>query len=304
MSTSYSEKKVIIVTSTGRTGTSFLGSALSQLIPETYSEHEPDVIMGFDKESFKKIFRYGIWTTVFGRLLGTTGLRNIAVRYYTGKISSEKAVKQIIKERIPVYNRTEKKNYIESYPQWALLLPLVSRVFTDYKVVGIIRHPINYIGSMGSHILSKKKNNWLGINRSSFINQRISNKIKPEVENYGYIPGYTNDRRLFLAWEWALWNKELLKFDRWNGNCEIFLFEDIFESDSTEGIKSLCSYISNGTGGVEDSLCSQLLAKPKNTADKNKIREWQHWPIEIRREIKRLCDPYVQSLGYLWPESF
>ena len=73
------------IVSGGRTGTQFLGDLLSEAIEDSYSEHEPDIIHGFDEGSLERLRRFGLWHMVVGRALGQSGVRVLGTRYLVGK---------------------------------------------------------------------------------------------------------------------------------------------------------------------------------------------------------------------------
>jgi hypothetical protein len=291
------DKQISLICSTGRTGTRFLGLNAHKLVTGCCSAHEPDVIMGFTASELRKALKFGLYNTVFGRLLGATGLRNIATLYAKGHLSAKHAAHRIRRQRTRIYAECTEPLYIESYPQWTLLLPVLPLVFTHYRVAALVRHPFDYIGSMTDHV-SVKDRHWLGLTEIRPLRRRLFRKLTPEDVGYERSNRVQQQSAWYLAWEWQHWANAILDACDRDPNVRVFRYEDVFAAESTKR-QELLSFIAHDPGRVApEATQTTIFEQVQNAAPKTAARDVSRWPDALRREILRLCTSAATRLGY------
>jgi hypothetical protein len=254
--------------------------------------------MGLNLDDFLKVWRYGLYNTVFGRLIGSTGLRSHARKYALNTASAEDTATRILRERRRIYERCNKPLYIESYPQWTLLLPLVPDIFSNYRVAGLVRHPWDYIASMSDHIPGKSRK-WRGLQRSQSLNSRFSLKLKPSDVNEPRPERFANEPRWYLAWEWAYWTRALYGFTSQDPKAEFFRYEDLFGRNAQNARNEFLRFIAHEPNRVADEKAQESVFKRiTNAAPKSPSRDWSLVDSALRKEIERLCAPLASELGY------
>jgi hypothetical protein len=147
------DKDLVFIVSGGRTGTTFFGNALNELVEDCYAVHEPDLMPDPRKSGMPKILRrlrtFGLYHMVIGRLRGDTGIRNLTRKRLSHSPDGDaKAIQSAIRaHRDFFYTIVPQALVVESYSQWFGLLPDVRAVYPSAKVVGIIRDPRDWVVS-------------------------------------------------------------------------------------------------------------------------------------------------------------
>ena len=144
-------KHFVFIVSGGRTGTTFLGNLLDKMIQDAFSVHEPDVFTGINKKTWQRLKTFGFYHMVLGRALGKTGIRNLSQKYQAGQLSDRYLFKNIQRHRKEYYLSITKTLVIESYHQWYGILPAIPKLFNQYRVVGIVRDPRDWVASWQNH---------------------------------------------------------------------------------------------------------------------------------------------------------
>ncbi len=93
------DRRLVFVASGGRTGTTFFGERLDEVIADCHSEHEPDVLALNRGRSLLRIRQFGLWHMLFGRMLGTSGLRVLGHRYMTGEMPPATVIRRLREQR-------------------------------------------------------------------------------------------------------------------------------------------------------------------------------------------------------------
>lgn len=287
-------KTIVFVVSTGRTGTTFLGGKLGALIKGAHSVHEPDVVRGI--RDIGRVLRFGLYRTVIGRALRRTGIRNHARNYMTGRVDAEETKRRVLEERLEFYAGTPAKLIIESYGQWYGLLPLIPEIFPNYRVVGVIRHPFDYVSSMIDFARAKNKGNFF--TSSKLMRQAFLRQIQPS-EVGDELPGVlVGQPRGLQAWKWQFVNNKIAAFCDTDPHCQLFRFEDIFDP-AKDAFQELLGFVAGSEFEiVHDSVAALDMQETVNAAPQSAFRDWSNVPAPVREEILAVCAPLMERFSY------
>jgi hypothetical protein len=195
--------EVIFIVSTGRTGTKFFESFLTNNFPNTFSVHEPNPDF-FD----------------------------IGIKKVREKIRKIDILEYIKKNRVWILEKSKlelKNMYFESNPFNSLILDELKEVFPKAKFILIYRNPKDYVKSA----LNKSPNsdpNSMMFYADNDGRKRITAK---DYLDDKYLHDWDNFNRIEkISWYWSKCNTELLKFENKNKDKTISLkYEDIFNED-------------------------------------------------------------------------
>ncbi|RRQ22528.1 hypothetical protein [Thiohalobacter thiocyanaticus] len=223
------ERPIGIVVSGGRTATAFLGKNLSQVFADAAAFHEPDAVHhGRIISDIKQVVpRFGFYRGGLGKLLGRTGLRTIGESYIAGKLNDEEAAREIVAHRSRFYARQTAKLVIESNYAFYALLPVLPRVFENYKVVAIVRDPETWIRSY-----LNKDDRYGSKDYLDKLGLRISPKSVGDKDIDAEWQGMKTEER--LAWFWRLVYQRIADASDTDPNIRVFRFEDLFYGEERE----------------------------------------------------------------------
>jgi hypothetical protein len=252
---------VVLVVSTGRTGTKALATHLSACYRDVIALHEPPPT----------------------RFL----LRRTQNRFLCGRISKEKLVK-ILAENRPQPLAAGHSLYVESNPGLSGFLDAFPAVFPEFKVLHVVRDPRTYIASAL---------NW-GVFRGVkglFAKYLPYWLPKPELAN----PAGPTWSRMTpvekLAWHWTFINEHL---DRartlYPGRYLRIKFEDLFARDGS-GLAEAVKWM--GLPPM-DGLALAANSENVNASRPGKAVKWRDWPDDDKRAALRYCAPLMRAYGY------
>lgn len=296
------KQKIVLIASGGRTGTTFLGNMLSDVIRGSFSVHEPDLLDGVSPRTWKAVRQFGFYHMIIGRILGRTGIRNLAQRYLAGDMSFDKAVAAVRNHRRDFYRSIDAGLIVEAYSQWFGLLPVAREAFPDCRLVGIVRDPRTWVQSWsnyGGRFDSKD-------NVRRFGQRRIDPHMLGDAE---YMDKWqTMSPFAKNCWHWKVIAELILKEAEENPLARCFRFEDLFSDANREvHMKALLDFIVKyDDRQFEYELPEGFLDKVANRSYGDVMDHWQHWPEEQKLELAAICGPVMKQLGYGteadWPE--
>lgn len=288
------EKHVVLVTSGGRTGTSFFAEVLDQLIEDSFSVHEPDVWHGvIRRDSWRAIRWFGVYHVVLGKLLRRTGMRCVAERYLSGDWTEEETVEAVGRQRADFYRRRSASLIIESNTQWYPLLPLLPRILPRYRVLAIVRDPRTWVRSylnFGGHHDERDRVARFGLPRMS-----------PEMVG-GDWAGRWKDMSVFqrLCWDWKFITDRLVSAADADERIRLVRFEDLFKSEGrAANLASALDFITDFEDRrYEYSVPDGVFGRKVNVSNRERVGPWSTWPDQERRFLLDMCAPLMDRLGY------
>lgn len=293
-------KPSIIISSLGRTGTTFFNHFFRKHFPQIESFHEPATIH-YKRGNFLgdlkfNIDNFGFCNSVVKKALGKWSILNISKKRVAGKIESAEAVSRIIKERENFINKLPKDFYLESNYHFYALLDLLDQAFESYRAIYIIRDPRDWVRS---YI------NLKGWYHFSDVNKHIGNRLAPGLFHETEIAARWRKFSQFekLCWSWNRHNEYIKKItaDLYPAKFRIFRFEDIFNRANTyrtffELIDFICSLDEERLEASGDmrSTIGQKIHKPK----KYFFPKWTEWNIDQVQMLDKYCGKTMRQYGY------
>ena len=256
-------EKVVVVLSTGRTGTTALATHLDKVYPQVRALHEPTPS----------------WR-----------LRTASAKALSGKLGKDELVKILTGARRELLERIDRPVYVESNPYLMGFLDALSEVMGPrVNVVHVVRDPRSYVRS--------------GVNFGAFRGlKRIASNFYPywfpKPEQVEKSPDRTwgqMDAAERLAWFWAVVNREL---DRgqglYGGRYLRIRFEDLFAKDGS-GLNALTDWIGLPRS---EALSAEANRDPVNASKVQAMPKWEQWPAETKAMLMRYCGQMMRAYGY------
>lgn len=296
------EKPAIIITSLGRTGTKFFQVLLGNLLPESISLHEPDVLNYFQyegaleryKQVRKQIEEVGLGNLVLRKSLGNWNLLKVSDDRFVGSSDYSSAIKKLYAQRSAFIRKLNGSPYIESNIGYYGLLDTLGKVFDQYRALYIVRDGRSWIQS---HM------NWGQMYGKNRI-QRIYAHTWPTAHDLGEMSrGSWESMSRFgkLCWAWTRLNEFALSTIGNKSTIRYVRFEDIFLSegrysnleDAIEFILSFDDPLPYDKGSIVGWL------EKKIHSSESAFPEFQNWSKDQKDHFHRICDPLMNRLGYL-----
>ena len=207
----WDKKQVILIISSGRTGTNFMAHWFSSLSDEFYSVHEPS----------PDLFQLGI------------------EKYRNKKVITPNLFK--IKRALQLYklNKKRKTIYIESNPNLLLLLPELNKLFKNLKIIFIKREFESYLLSA----INKSPDN-SSINY--FYSDTDSRKRVTAIDfnDLEYKEIWNNlSREEKIAWWWKKSNEIIDKYNLDYNNSVVIKYEELFNNDNENLLSNTLKFI-------------------------------------------------------------
>lgn len=287
-------KHVVIIASGGRTGTTFFGDLLSEVIEDAYSVHEPDLLNGLSTRTWRAIRIFGFYHMVIGRLLGLTGIRNLSQRFLSGRMTEEDLISAIHRHRDAYYASMPQSFIIESYYQWYGILPAVSKAYPNSKIVGIIRDPRTWVTSwmnFGGHYDQSDY-----VSRFGF--KRLNPALVGDAEHLDAWPEMSGFEK--NCWNWKIVSQLLSKQASLDPMTRIFRYEDLFTSDARhQHIDDLLSFITSFPDrSFEYAFDESMLDDTRNASISREFPDWQDWTHDQATALNDICGGAMSEFGY------
>jgi len=294
MTQDFQGKYICIIASGGRTGTTFFGNLLSGIIEDSFSVHEPDLLGGFNAQTWSRIRTFGVYHMLVGRIIGRTGIRNLNQKYLSGKLSEEQLALAIRQHREKYYGSIDKSYIIESYFQWYGILPALPKVFRHYKVVGLIRDPRTWVQS-----LFNQEGLYDGKKSLRKIGHRILDPFM--IEDRVYMARWPH-MSVFEknCWLWTAITKTLQRFGTRDENIRIFRYEDLFLSpERAQNMQDMLRFMTKFDDRIfKYHFDPSMLENVRNPSRSAKMPHWQEWPQELCLQMNEICGSLMRDCGY------
>lgn len=235
-----SGKDLGLIASGGRTGTAFLGEFLSEMVPESYSVHEPDVWPGLSREALRRIGVFGLKHMVVDRLRGRSGFRNLSLRHIRGELTSEESVDEIQRQRMSYYESLPQPLVIESNYQCFGVVPEFRKAFPDSRVAVLVRHPETWVASYLDYATRRG-----GRDR---VQRWGQSRLHPEmVGDEEYVDRWDDMSRFErLCWDWKIINGALVRAAETDPVVRLFRYEDLFlASNRKDEFRELLTFLTD-----------------------------------------------------------
>lgn len=291
------KKQLTFIASGGRTGTQFFGEILGDVIENCHSEHEPDMFAGASWLTLERIWRFGLWHMVIGRLLGQTGVRVLGQRHLQGGLEPVSMELRLKSLRNGYHARIDEPLVIESYYAWWMVADHIGTIWPGAKIAGILRDPRDWIASWLRHE-SRRRNGAIteklppGPLEPSRIKDAEATRAWPMLDQVGR-----------LAWEWGQIAQTLERAASNSEDVAIFRFEDIFGGDGkalTDFVTFVCTHAHGPTHKISDL---STITQDRRNASSGPANDWQSWSDAQIAAVAHFCGRGMDEHGYgLEPE--
>lgn len=292
------ERPTIIITSLGRTGTTFFSHLFREIIPNCASFHEPDIVQYFGAENRIKAFLErvkdaGIYNMVLLKLMGKWTLINVSDSRLRKELSKEGAVKELLQQRKKFIESKHGTVYVESNAGYYGLLDILPDVFSEHKAVFIIRDGREWVSSaMKVEELYGKK----GLRK--ILSHKMPSALEfPDDPLHETWMSVTRFKK--LCWAWSKLNEYALKTASMNPNARVFQFEKIFVSqDKYQHLNDLVQH------SIDLPNIDPLKVRETTGWLERKINQssnefgWETWSTDQRHQFEHLCGPLMEKMGY------
>lgn len=280
----------VFIASGGRTGTTFLGDMLSEAISDSHSEHEPDVFLGLDRKTFRRLRMFGPWQMVFGRVLGRTGVRIVGTRFLTGRMLHEQMVKALRSQRRRYHRAVSESLLIESYASWWMVASHIPEIFPHSKTVGVVRDPRSWIPSWLSHQTGRDTGHWTyRLPPGPYDAKTARDPVwGPRWDDLGPVGR--------LAWQWNMINGKLAEAEDL-GLARNYRFEDLFD-ESTGKLEELIRFAATFPDREYAIDIPAGIHSDKRNSSRATGAEWEQWTAEERQLVNEICGPLMDRYGY------
>lgn len=290
-------KPSIIITSLGRTGTSYFSKFFENNFKGTRSFHEPGRI-DFDLSVFNTIRLYGFYGSLLKKLLGQWDISGISNARLAGKISKNEAIEQLVTQRRNFIEQFNEPYYVESSYHYYGLLDIIPDVFENFQAVYVVRDPRDWVRSC---INRQWRYNWKD------YQYWLGNRPTPKMLNDKKYSGrWTKmDRFEKLAWLWNAVTTYAVNSAKESKNVSIITFEKIFtDKNSHKNMTKLVEKLTDLRGqGPEatsslDSAIKKAMKTKVNKAPTNKFPKWTDWNRKKAATIEEHCGTTMKKIGY------
>ena len=287
-------KHMVIIASTGRTGTRFFGDLLSSMIPGSYSVHEPDGYAGLTRRTWQRIKTFGVYHMLLGRVLGRTGIRNLSQQFIAGRIDRPQLVARLRRQRLAYYRDLASEPIIESYYQWYGILPAAPEIFEHYRVVALVRDPRTWVASnmnFGTHFGARDI-----VSRMGF--RRLDPIMAGDLEYAELWADMSPFER--LCWTWGAVNGRLLDFARTDPHTCVYRYEDLFlGEDRGRHLADLLQFITNFSDRRFPCTFDEgVLRERRHASTRQAFPDWPDWTSDQACRLERICGPLMARFGY------
>lgn len=291
------DKYFVFVISAGRTGTKFFGDKMAQMIPDSFSVHEPDSITSFDRKTIKQVRQFGLYHLTLGKVLGKTGIRNISQNYLAGKIKHDELLHVIAQHKKKCYSSIENEIITESNYGWYGAIPGIQNLFANYKIIYVVRSPKSWLNSNLSWRVMYGKRDWIN-NSWAFPAKRLDPRMINDTRYEKEWGNFSNFQK--LCWTWKTINEIILNDVENDPNAITVKFEDLFVSNEKyETLRGILNFATNFKGKKFPFVIPEKILEAKVHQSTSPISpEKNKWSDEMKDDLLTICGDLMQKLEY------
>lgn len=295
------EKPSIIVTSLGRTGTTFFSRLFGEIIPGCDSFHEPDIVQYFGARDrirpfLERVRDAGIYNMVILKALGKWSLIKLSDARARGELSEQDASRELVRQRRGFVNSKRGTVYVESNAGYYGLIDILKNAYAQHRAIFLVRDGRDWVSSsMNVGELYGRKG----------LRKMLAHKMPAASEFPGDpLAGRWESLSRFekLCWAWARLNAYAVDSAEKNPCARVFHFEDIFSgADRYRALEDLVAF-ATAVPGIDAGRVgsTQGWLERRINESSNAFPAWQSWTEEHRGAFEQICGPLMQRLGYTY----
>ena len=293
------KKPAILVTSIGRTGTEFFATLFANIIQNSTSLHEPDIIkIPGVKNRFvhysQQVRRAGIWRMFFLKALGKWTLVTLSDSRFRGNLTDDQVLKLLLHQRMSFISKMSGTVYVESNLGYYGLLDIMPAAFESHRAIYIVRDGRDWVRSVL---------NWGEVYGKSALRELISHKWPkasdllddPFCEKWESLSRFEK-----VCWAWSRLNKYALRTLSKNRHARLYRFEQIFSGEERyQVLNDLVSFVTTIPGIVPASLDrTEGWLEQKIHMSSGNFPHWEEWEQTQKHQFEIICGPLMEELGY------
>ena len=271
-------EQVVVVLSTGRTGTQALAHYFNTAYDHVTALHEPKPTRHF---------------------------RMMSNRAMTGKLSKETAVNALVRSRRRLVEKITRPIYVES--NWYLygFLEPLKEVFGRPKILHVVRDPRTFIPSYINY------GTFSGLKKiaAEFLPYWY---LKPEQKDPKTPLRWKQmSEPQRLAWHWHVVNQEIDRGKELYGDDYLLLrYEDIFPrekkggagdgggADAPTALPPGLTKLLDWIGLPANDKLVQLMGDKRNASQNRGFPKWEQWDEATRKAVLEMCGEQMGRYGY------
>ena len=293
------EKPSIIITSLGRTGTTFFSHLFRDIIPGCDSFHEPDIVQYFGAQNrlqsfVQRVRDAGIYNMIILKALGKWSLIMLSDARVKGVLTERGAARELLRHRRGFVNSKPGSVYAESNAGYYGLMDILGDVYARHRAIYLVRDGRDWVSSaMNVQELYARKG----------LRKMLAHKMPAASEFPGdplYASWNSSTRFEKLCWAWARLNGYAIDTVANNPCARVFRFENIFSApDRYEALSDLVGFATSLPGiDPRDIGSLQGRLERKVNESSNQFPAWDAWTAKQRQQFERICGPLMHRLGY------
>jgi hypothetical protein len=292
------EKPCIFLTSTGRTGTQFLGQNMAEMIQNCESFHEPDVLwLKRPGDWFHKISSLISHRIARGGFSVRYSIRTLNVWRHTGKIPDEDTIDYLHCLRDDFISGIKAKIFVEANAAFNAFGDLLTKAFPNSKIVYIIRDPRDCVRSYMNVGLTSPYGP-LDI-RSWFPQFRLKAKYirkDPSQKRWSKMSHFEK-----LCWMWNRENTFAARCIQKTANARIFRFEDLFNhSNNYRAFGNMLKFATVFPSGFQApyEFDPEALGKKVHSLAAGPFPKWSDWGEIHVKQLHYHCRDLMNEFKY------
>jgi hypothetical protein len=291
------DKRLIFITSLGRTGTLFLGENASRMIGDSISYHEVDVLVPSEAHNWRRKLRgQNLLRMTVGKLLPRHSLATLGVARVAKRVSDDEAVEVIRRLRGRFFAQQRAGIVLEANTQYADLADLLPRAFPNSRTVFVVRDPRGWVRSL----MNRRDSVYTARDpRSWFPHTRIRPHHTGEralAERWRRMPLFEK-----LAWSWAARHRHVLPRLEGEPRSRVLRYEDLFESEEKAvRFREMLEFITAFPDGFTAPFTFDpaILGERSHSSRHGAFPHWREWSPELARRLDELCGEVMRPFGY------
>lgn len=271
---SWDDIKVVLIVSTGRTGTEFLAKLFNDIFDKVDSRHEP----------YPDFF-------------------DLVTKYIRSEMKFNETLSRFLWERERIcaqVHRRKKEIYIESNNNLAWLIKVVQKSFKNCRIVHVIRDGRTYLRSQYSKRVwpIKKQEPKVPFMSENDGRERIK---AVDFSNDPYCSQWNNMNRFEkICWYWVKKDKLIYDSIKDDKNAITVKFEDIFDGDSEyKGLWEIIDFLDlKKRLSVPKEEILKKMTRKSNATKEDLLGKWETWTPEHKEQFISIAGEHMKLYGY------
>lgn len=263
---------LLLIVSTGRTGTEFLAHTFNEYFPKVIGKHEPL----------------------------PSDLFEVGVRRMRGEFTFQETLEYIRSNRIQILQEcvdSKVPYYVESNLHLSILLDVCKELFPHYRILHVVRDPRTCVPSyLNKSPDGSGKMFFMGANDHR---DRLTAKDIPEDSFKDEWDAF--DRMEKVAWHWRYYNEAAYHAGREDPNYRILHFEELFHPERGvevfEDALFYCGWSKLLDDGIRERL-KEAWKQPKNKNPEKRFPSFEEWSEEDKASFYRVIGDSLERFGY------